>query len=180
MDRRKVIFGFGLVIAVLSMIGPPWFIWAPLIALGLFLMAWGASPKETEAFVRSLPHGPKIWSKLARFESQLFADAKKTEDVRLQLAEFITQGTDLMRIIAKADGPVPLLKIAQWIKNISDYLEKTEGFGKSYVVRLGTVSGANPGQMGPGTASPEHRAMYSAVSVHVIRLQEFLRELPRG
>lgn len=179
MDRRKILFGFGLVVIVLAMIGPPWYIWAPLMACGLFLMAWGHAPSETEERVLSLPNGARIWQGLLRLEAVLFADVRKREDVRLRLTEFLKQGQALVaKFEEQQQDPAPETEMIEWYEKLSAYLENTDGLGRSYVARLNNQTGLYTKPLAMG--SVQQAGFHRSLSFRLMRLEEFLEELAKS
>jgi hypothetical protein len=179
MDRRRIFFsGFGLVLTVLAMIGPPWYVWGPLMAVGLFLMAWGLTPRDTERFMLSLPGGPYIWRHLSRFEAELFADARTKKDLQARLAGFLATGQQLAKQCGTHEMPVPEDEIEGWHEALRHYLESTEGLGESYVTRLENEIGLYPKDI--TMASVKQAKLYRFVSCRVIRVNEFLQEVSRS
>jgi hypothetical protein len=103
--------------------------------------------------------------------SQVRADRKAVHDY---LGEFIVQGVVLQNDLIPATMPDPLQRVREWEGKVVAYLELT--LGRSYAVRFNNAVGI-PAVSQPVTVEPYGMA-WTAMYVHIVRLNEILRELP--
>jgi hypothetical protein len=104
-------------------------------------------------------------------QSQDRADRKAVHDY---LGEFIVQGVVLQNDLIPATMPDPLQRVREWEGKVVAYLELT--LGRSYAVRFNDAVGI-PAVSQPVTVDPYGMA-WTAMYVHIVRLNEILRELP--
>jgi hypothetical protein len=70
--------------------------------------------------------------------------------------------------------PEPLQRVREWEDKVVAYLELT--LGRSYAVRFNNAVGV-PAVSQPVTVEP-YGSAWKAMYVHIVRLNEILRELP--
>jgi hypothetical protein len=104
-------------------------------------------------------------------QSQDRADRKAVHDY---LGDLIVQGVVLQNDLIPETMPEPLQRVREWEDKVVAYLELT--LGRSYAVRFNNAVGV-PAVSQPVTVEP-YGSAWKAMYVHIVRLNEILRELP--
>ena len=104
-------------------------------------------------------------------QSQDRADRTAIHD---HLGNFIVQGVVLQNDFIPATMPEPFDRVREWENKVVAYLELT--LGRSYAVRFNNAVGV-PAVIQPVTVDP-YGSAWKAMYVHIVRLNEILRELP--
>ena len=107
-SRTKIIIGGGLATLAAEMIvDPSVYISYPLLAVGLFLLAWGVVPERIEQFVGRLPKGNRLNDLLGRFDIWLEGAANKERNPQIatDLKALYRRGCEIRdgRILSQPD-----------------------------------------------------------------------------
>jgi len=95
--------------------------------------------------------------------------------IRLKLAEFINEGTELRRRCANESEPPPVAEADQWAERTEAFLRSS--LDESYVARFGNAAGLP--MVGTAISSIPHRTLWFGIHVRLARLNEFLEELSK-
>jgi hypothetical protein len=94
------------------------------------------------------------------------------KEIREQLAVFIADGNELMRQAGIETAPPPERAVADWKKNVEEYLKQK--LGNPYVVRFRSHAGAEPVNL--TIKSVAHGSLYAEVKFQVTHLERFIVE----
>jgi hypothetical protein len=107
-------------------------------------------------------------------QSQKAADKAQQAAIRDQLGVFIKEGSVLRDRAVDESKPIPLDEANQLDRRVEAFLR--DKLGASYVVRYENADGLP--MLHSGIRSPEHNSLWAQISYRLMRLNQFLEQLP--